>query len=248
MLTQQLAASSDLTQQLQVIIRDSGNSTAAKDMQIAQLAEQLSIARQDWSALQAAKGAELDALQSQLLQHSASVERLQYAVQDTSNSTAAKDAQIAELNASVQQLQYALQDASNSSAAKDVQVADLTQQLQIVARDSSNSTAAKEAQIAELMQQLSAARQAWAALSDAKDAKEAELTAQVTASQGVAQQMQVPKSTTTRSTSTSHTNLHLLPPNTSNQAVIACSVSLHLHHRKIVLCIGTHVWLSSSGK
>lgn len=191
LLTQQLAASSELIQQLQVILRDSGNSTAAKDMQIAQLAEQLSIARQDWSALQVAKGAELDTLQSQLLQHSASVEQLQYAVQYTSNSTAAKDAQIAELSASVQQLQCALHDASNNTAAKDVLVADLTQQLQIVVRDSSNSTAAKDTQIADLMQQLSAARQAWAALSDAKDAKDAELTTQLSASQEVAQQMQV---------------------------------------------------------
>ena len=165
-LTQQLTASSELTQQLQIIVRDSSNSTAAKDLQIAQLAEQLAVARQDWARLHSAKEAELDALQSQLLQHSASVEQLHCVVRDTSCSTAAKDAHIAELKESVGQLQLALRDSSNGSIKKD-------------------------AQIAAVKEQLSVARQAWANLSDDKDMQRAESGSQLMASQEAVQQLQV---------------------------------------------------------
>ena len=51
---------------LQVLAEDRANSSSATEAQVAQLTEQLAQARHDWATLQAAKNAEVYALECQL--------------------------------------------------------------------------------------------------------------------------------------------------------------------------------------
>ena len=196
-LSRQLAAQSDVVQQLQIVIRDSGNSTAAKDVHIAQLAEQLANARLDWASLQSASAADTDALQSCMKEQHARLQQLQSEVWDSSRSLAAKDSQIAELT---KQLSAVRVDWTKHAAGKDTEhaglVAQLTdsqsrvQELQTAVRDSTSRSTAKDAQLAELTEQLSSARQDWSALQAAKDSEISALSCQLAEKQSALDKLQ----------------------------------------------------------
>lgn len=195
-LSQQLATQSDLVQQLQIVIRDSGNSTAAKDVQIAQLAEQLANARLAWSSLQAASAADTDAVQNRIKEQHACLQQLQNKLRDSGKSLAAKDSQVAELS---NQLSVVRDDWSKHAAEEDTETASMTtqltgtrsqiQELQMLVKDSTNSSIAKDAQMAKLTEQLSSARQDWLSLQAAKDSEISALRCQLAEEQSALEKL-----------------------------------------------------------
>lgn len=94
-LATQLANLEQRNQELQILLQDSTGSSTGKDVQILYLTEQLSTARQDWSALQAARDSEVSHLQCQLVAEQTVVLKLQEAAeQHRSAMSAAESAQL----------------------------------------------------------------------------------------------------------------------------------------------------------